>query len=182
MRPLVIDLCSGTGGASAAARDLGCEVVTVDCDAAFAPSVVADVMSWSWPGRKPLAIWASPPCYEFSRWGMPWLRRRSPALPDMRLLAACCRIIRECAPDYWIVENVQGAVPFFTPILGEPVCRYGGFFLWGKFPRPPAAGVPCPAKCGRSSRERVARAAVPAAVSWVVWREVITDAAMFGRV
>ena len=53
MTPLMIDLCSGLGGASAAMRERGWRVVTVDNEATFSPDVVADVREWRWEGEKP---------------------------------------------------------------------------------------------------------------------------------
>lgn len=50
---LMLDLCCGLKGASAAMRDRGWEVVR---------------------GRRPDLVWASPPCTEFSRESMPWTK------------------------------------------------------------------------------------------------------------
>jgi len=43
---------------------------------------------------------------------------------------ACKRIISECKPHYWIIENVRGAVPY----LGKQSAKIGPFYLWGHFP------------------------------------------------
>ena len=53
--------------------------------------------------------------------------------PDMSLVIACKRIIDECRPTYWIIENVRGAVPFFDPLLGYPRV-WNPYYLWGHFP------------------------------------------------
>ena len=44
MTRLSIELCSGLKGFSQAFADAGWEVVTVDVDPSFAPSIVADAM------------------------------------------------------------------------------------------------------------------------------------------
>jgi hypothetical protein len=124
----MLDLCSGLGGASAAMKKRAWDVVTTDINPDFKPDIVADIQDWSWTGPRPHLIWASPPCTQFSRESMPWSRTGQP--PDMSLINACKRIINECAPLYWIIENVKGAVPH----LGQPSAIYGPFYLWGFFP------------------------------------------------
>jgi hypothetical protein len=180
MKPLVLDLCSGTGGATSAAVARGWDVVRVDIDTQHRADVVADVRTWSWTDRQPMVVWASPPCQEFSRWSMPWTRKRNPPQPDMSILMGCLRIKDECRPDYWIIENVRGAVPFFAPFLGEPRFRFGPFLLWGDFPRPDRAYVAL-RKEHLSGKDRVGRAAIPANVSEAVFGAIEYDARLFGR-
>ena len=159
-RPLMLDLFAGLGGASRAFRERGWEVVTVDNDPRFGCTETADLSSWSWPGRRPTLVWASPPCTEFSRESMPWCRTGN--TPSMALVLAAVRIVRECQPDWWVLENVLGSAKYIAPLLGEPtVC--GPFFLWGQFP---------PFRCRvrgfkekLSSARRAERAQVPRALS-----------------
>lgn len=125
---LMLDLCCGRKGASAAMRDRGWALVTVDIDSKFEPDIVADVRSWSWWGRRPDLVWASPPCDEFSREFMPW--SRTGKAPDLSIVEGCQRIIRECNPRYWIIENTRGAVPY----LGKPASVLNPYYLWGFFP------------------------------------------------
>lgn len=161
--PLGIDLCSGLGGASAAWRSRGWRVLTVDADPAFHPDVTADVRQWQYAGPRPLLVWASPPCTEFSRTILPWLARNAPA-PDMSILEGCLRIIREADPVFWCVENVRGAIRWFRPLLGPWRMRCGPFFLWGFFPRfnPPRTFRK---KESLSSTRRAERALIPYEVS-----------------
>ena len=81
-------------------------------------------------------IWASPPCTEFSKGSMPWHRKKLPVnwSPDLSLVFAAQRVIRECSPDFWALENVRGALPWICPILGPPVARVGACYLWGVLP------------------------------------------------
>lgn len=129
---LMLDLCSGLGGASQAFRDRGWRVITVDNDPKFAPTVVADIRHWSWHGERPDFIWASPPCVEFAREFMPWCRRG--IVPDMSITLACKRIINECQPRYWVIENVRGAVKWFNRYLGSPTLIINPYYFWGSFP------------------------------------------------
>lgn len=128
----MLDLCSGLKGASAAMRERGWRVVTVDNEPALQPDIVADVRAWSWDGLTPDLVWASPPCIEFARESMPW--SRTGRQPDMSIVDACFRIVRECKPRYWIIENVRGAIPFWLAKYGVPRAIYGPFYLWGFFP------------------------------------------------
>lgn len=139
---LMLDLCCGLKGASAAMSARGWDVVTVDIEPRFSPTVVADLRSWSWNGRRPDLVWASPVCTEFSRESMPWCRTGK--APDMSLVEACVRIVRECEPRFWLLENVQGAIRWFRPLLGEPRYRLRPIFLWGEGPvtfQPPSVRI-----------------------------------------
>lgn len=131
--PLGLDLCSGLGGASAAWKARGWDVLTLDAEARFDADVTADVREWKYDGQRPLLLWASPPCTEFSREMMPWCRTGK--APDMSIIEGCYRIIREVEPVFWCVENVKGAVKWFEPLLGRLRQSHGPFFLWGNFPR-----------------------------------------------
>lgn len=157
----MLDLCSGTKGASSAFRAAGWDVVAVDNDPQHAPDVVADLTTWSWGDAQPDLVWASPPCTDFSRESMPWCRTGE--TPSMELVNAALRIIRECRPTYWVLENVRGALPYLNPLLGPPRVIAGPFHLWGHFP--PFRLHVRPFKERLSSRQHVQRAAVPARLS-----------------
>jgi hypothetical protein len=155
MRKLMLDLFAGTGGASRAFMEAGWEVVTVDNDPRHGPAVVADLRTWSWGGRRPELLWASPPCQEFSRTAMPWCRKKGPPAPSMELVEAALRVVRETAP--------RGAVPYLRPLLGAPRVVAGPFHLWGYFP-PFRLDLPA-FKERLGSRDVVKRAAVPRRLS-----------------
>jgi hypothetical protein len=127
----MLDLFAGLGGASAAMVARGWDVVTVDDDPRFGCTHTADLANWSYSGPPVDLVWASPPCTEFSRESMPWCR--TGAVPSLNLVAAARRIITQCAPTWWVLENVRGATGYLNPVLGEPR-SYGPFFLWGVFP------------------------------------------------
>lgn len=127
--PLMIDLCCGLKGASAAMRERAWEIITVDNDPRFNPTYLADVRDFSWTGPRPDLVWASPPCTEFSRESMPWTRRG--ITPDLSIVEACVRIARECNARFWLIENTRGAIKWLRPILGEAKYRMSPQFLWG---------------------------------------------------
>jgi hypothetical protein len=163
----MLDLFAGLGGASQAMKGRGWDVVTVDNDPAFNCTITADLAAWSWEGRRPNLVWASPPCQEFSRHGMPWIKGAPP--PSLELVKAAARIVRECDPDWWVVENVRGSIRFFKSILGPVVRQCGPFFLWGRFPSFPYVHR-AKKKESWSSRNAAERAMVPAALSLALAR------------
>jgi len=86
-------------------------------------------------------LWASPPCKEFS---MAYSAPRSQAIRDgledeyepyMGFLDVAMEIIEIVAPRYWIIENVKGAIKYFSPKLGEPSQIHGAYVLWGNYPK-----------------------------------------------
>lgn len=155
---LMLDLFAGLGGASAAMRDRGWDVVTVDNDPRFGCTHTADLLTWSHTGPTPDLVWASPPCTEFSRESMPWCRTGK--LPSLELVRAARRLVSEAGPRWWVLENVRGAVKWLTPVLGECRQSYGPFFLWGQFP-PFEVRVRKRKKESMSSSWRAERARVP---------------------
>lgn len=132
MPDLVLDLFSGTGSATEPFRAAGWEVVRVELDPQFKAEFHADVRQWTWAGRRPTLIWASPPCTEFAREAMPWCRTGK--TPSLELVEAAERVIRECNPQFWVIENVKGATKHLRQKHGEPLCL-GPVRLWGNFPR-----------------------------------------------
>lgn len=136
----VLDLFSGLGGWSQAFKDRGHEVLTVDIDKKFKPSICKDVMDLSliWlDGLNPDIVLASPPCTEFSKSMMPetWKSvSKYGCNPDVTLTKRTMAIINKLHPEFWVIENVCGARKYFKPFLGEYKKKVGSRYLWGNFP------------------------------------------------
>lgn len=137
----ILDLCSGLGGATEAFVRLappGYEVIRVDHDEKFREiphTRIRSVLDWmDWIGDLPPieAVWASPPCTEFSLAAN--AHRERPTDPDMRVTNACLEIIKHLKPRVWTLENVRGACRYFRPDLGQHAQSIGPYFLWGQFP------------------------------------------------
>lgn len=85
-------------------------------------------------------MWFSPPCTEFSKanYRLGPCKDRS---PDMSIVEACLRIVKEAKPHFWIMENPRGCLRHF---IGKPAAtiKYSNFGycsvkptdLWGEFP------------------------------------------------
>lgn len=162
----MLDLFAGLGGASAAMRARGWDVVTVDIDPDFGCTYTADLETWSYDGPSVDLVWASPPCTEFSRSHLPWLAGKYPP-PSLDLARASLRIIGECNPIWWIVENVRGAARWLTPLFGHSPRQLGQAFLWGKFPHPGKVLVRPHKQC-LSSKKRKERSMIPYEISLAI--------------
>ena len=159
----MLDLFSGLGGASRAMRDRGWDVLTVDVEPAFGCTWTADLTTWVYDGPPVDLVWASPPCTEFSRDHLPWLKGKYPP-PSLDLAKAARRIISEVQPVWWVIENVCGAVRHLTPLLGREPTKVGQAFLWGDFPDLGPVRVK-PHKERLSSNRRAERACIPYEIS-----------------
>lgn len=131
----MLDLCCGLKGASKEFEKAGWDITTVDIEQKFSPSIIADVntLHLESPGEYKF-IWASPPCPEYSKMGMPLSWHPERKQPDMRMFLNCYRIIRYLNPQYWIIENVRGAIPYFSLVLGDPIKKVNSRILWGNVP------------------------------------------------
>jgi hypothetical protein len=132
----LLDLCCGLKGASRDFKDNGWDVLTVDFNPKFSPDIVADINDLQLEGEFDL-IWASPACPDYSKLALPksWkCNAGTHTPPDMRLFLNCYRIIRYLSPRWWVIENVCGAQPYFSLVLGKRQKKIGSRYLWGDFP------------------------------------------------
>jgi len=151
----VLDLCSGLGGFSEAFALQGHDVLRIENNPLlvnvdktkimcifelrdFIEDNIKDILTYQL--RNVDVILFSPPCLEFSlAFNAPraiHLRERPniPYEPSMDILECGLDIIRLLKPRYWIVENVRGASPFFSSLMGKPRQINEAYFFWGNFP------------------------------------------------
>jgi len=151
----VLDLCSGLGGFSEAFVAAGHEVLRIENNPLLVNVAKTDIID-IFDVRDLLeevrednpdpflqsvdVILFSPPCLEFSlAFHAPraiHLRERPniPYEPSMDILECGLDIIRLLKPKYWIVENVRGASPFFSQVMGKVRQVNEAYFFWGNFP------------------------------------------------
>jgi len=148
----ILDLCSGLGGATAAFMDSSSwEVLRIENNELLrdVPStLIMDIFEFrdliednpeQWQNKID-AIWASPPCLEFSMaYGSPRSvhTRNSPQddyKPSLDIMLCCMDIIELLKPRYWILENVMGSISYFKPRLGHPRQIHGAYVFWGNYP------------------------------------------------
>lgn len=152
----VIDLFCGLGGWSAAFKERGHDVFTLDKSKRFSPTLckdILDVKASDLPQR-PDIILASPPCEGFTRlryafnWKVSEVGENIPISVKSRLgikiLQKTVALIHELQPRYFIIENPVGKMRHM-PEVGQferrtiTYCQYGSDAqkptdLWGGFP------------------------------------------------
>ena len=120
-------------GFSQAFSEAGWKVVTVDIEAKFQPTVVADVTKIDWlefkekylDEKSPDVLLASPPCERFSIACRTW--PKIGIKKAMEIVGACFESVGVLKPKYWMIENPMGRLRWF---LGKPgitirQCDYG---------------------------------------------------------
>ncbi len=155
---LILDLCAGSGSWSAPYRAAGYRVQLVTLPE-------TDVRTWTPPDEPVWGILAAPPCTQFS------MARNGCATPrnyveGMEVVNACMRIILQCRPRWWALENPVGKLSGFLGIprdswepteFGDPWTKRTA--IWGDYTIPtrgpyvpPLGGGPDCRICDRSKR------------------------------
>lgn len=141
MKYLMVDICSGLGGASEPmVQHKQWDVIRID----VSPLVMhvphtsikdildhdfLDWLSWLLEGKEIDLLWFSPPCTEFSLARVPRIEN-----PSMEIVERCIQIKDALKPYAWIIENVKGAQKHFLPLLGGCRSHMGPFYFWGDYP------------------------------------------------
>jgi len=138
----MLDLFSGLKGASQAFTEHeDWEVVTIDINPEFNPTICCDLEQWDFIEEfkkfKPQdfdLIWASPPCVEFFKVLAPFFPEDYGREPSMKLVEAAKDIIDWLEPKWWVIENTHSGNIFIKKKLGPYRQKMGPFYLWGNFP------------------------------------------------
>ena len=145
--PRLLELFSGTGSIGRAFEAEGWEVVSVDLDPKFRPTVCCDVMQLD---ERSLGsfdmVWASPVCTEYSR---ALSRRPRDLVAGDRLVLRALEIIGNLRPRFWAMENPQtGLLKTRAFMQGLPYsdvcyCKYGFKYkkatrIWHNLPWEPS--------------------------------------------
>lgn len=139
MTKIILDLCGGSGSWAKPYLDAGYEVHTITL-----PD--NDVRIFHWDGPAVYGILAAPPCESFSnaRRGHPTYNKSMDRETGVDIVSACLRIIKECSPVFWALENP--ATGDLEKYLGKPAMTFQPYefgdawakktALWGKFNKP----------------------------------------------
>lgn len=141
-RPIIYDLCAGTGAWSQPYMDAGYDVRRVtlpDGDVRLLPA----------PDGPVRGVLAAPPCTYFSRMRMCRGRPTDAQFIDgLSVVDACLRFIHLAKPSWWALENPQG---YLHRWLGEPALKFHPWqygdpwtkrtWIWGEFARPAESPV-----------------------------------------
>lgn len=130
----ILHLCADTGSDSYSYKEAGYNVILVGSD--------YGVENFSYRGEVH-GIFANPVCTEFST-ARANGKARNPE-EGLKLVRECQRIINECNPKFWVIENPAKGV--LKNYLGKPRFEYEPWWygspwtkktaLWGKFNIPP---------------------------------------------
>jgi len=127
-----VDLCSGLGGFSQAFVNHGWQVITVDIEPKFNPTVVADVTKIDWNefkqthlnGESPDVLLASPPCNHFTLACLQFPRKG--VKEALMIVGSCLEAVAILKPKKWLVENPRGRLRRFLGVPPQTV-RYSDY-------------------------------------------------------
>ena len=129
---IILDLCGGTGSWSRSYKEAGYDVRLITL-----PDY--DVLTYE-PPKNVYGILAAPPCTEFSVLNCKAEARARKPEEGLKIIMACIRIIQQCKPKWWALENPVG---YLREYLGKPEMtfqpwEYGDPWtkrtdIWGEF-------------------------------------------------
>ena len=137
MKPVILDLCGGTGAWSRPYAEAGYDVILVDL-----PRDVRLLRRVELPDRVH-GLLAAPPCTVFS-----YARNRYEPRPDelvaaLSVVDACLRAVVSCRPRWWALENPRNKLRRYLgpPVLTFRQWEYGDpaekpTCIWGDFNAP----------------------------------------------
>jgi hypothetical protein len=117
VKPLMIELFSGSKRMASAFEAKGFRTITIDNQADLTPDIVTDILALKASDitkERPSVIWASPPCTTFSiaSFGHHWAENYTPKTEECRialkLVAHVLTLIRDLDPEYFFIENPMG--------------------------------------------------------------------------
>ena len=132
----VLELFCGTKSIGKAFERLGHEVVSVDVDASFEPTLCVDILHWDYTEYLPHSFYfihASPPCTQYS------VARTTGGRRDLdsadALVKKALEIIDYFQPSFWLIENPATGLLKTRPCmqhLPRPLmCSYCQYCDWG---------------------------------------------------
>ena len=111
-KPKALDLFSGKGSVKCALEARGYEVISLDIDPRFSPTIACDILRWDFEGDGYhrgdfVVIAASPPCAEYSRAKTVGWRNLDQA---DRLVQKTLEIVEFFNPKLWWIENPRSGL------------------------------------------------------------------------
>ena len=136
MRPIILDLCGGTGAWSKPYADAGYDVRLVD--------LPQDVRLLKFePALRPQGILCAPPCTVFSYARNRYEPTDAELLQALSIVDACFRIVEVYKPRWWALENPLNKLRRYIgpPKLSFRQWQYGDpadkpTCIWGSFVPP----------------------------------------------
>jgi len=143
----LLELFSGTGSVGRAFSAEGWEAISLDSDSKAAATISVDILDWDctiFPPGHFDAIWASPPCTEYSRARTVAKTPRNLELADA-LVQCTLDVIAYYKPKAWWIENPWTGLLRTRPVVAGMAyvkidyCRFGAPYkkrtaLWTNVP------------------------------------------------
>lgn len=132
---IILDLCGGTGSWSEPYRKAGYDVRIITLP-------YYDVRNYK-PPKNVYGVLAAPPCTHFSLAGSQYWAEKDKngqTAEALEIVNACLRIVDECKPKFWALENPRGRLhkfigmptyKFYQSDFGAPYRKCT--WLWGDF-------------------------------------------------
>lgn len=161
MQRIILDLCGGTGSWSRPYAEAGYDVrvITLPEWDVVKYAEIHDHDPFDVHG-----ILAAPPCDHFSVSGAQYWPAKDADGRTAQALAvvdACLKLVDDCRPKWWALENPVGRLKKLRPQLGQPTlvfdpCDYGDAYtkktlLWGRFRVPMKTPVEAVRVCSQGS-------------------------------
>ena len=172
LKPVLLELFSGTGSVGRSFRARGWDVFSGDIDATAKPTLVANVLDLHLDALPPRVdcIWASPPCTHYSR-----ARTKAKTPRDLEGSDAIVQKVLDILEWYdvpWFMENPEsGLLTSRGVVAGLPMrvvdyCKYGKPYrkrtaIWTNTcwePRQPLCKHDCPVSSGSKHTSRAQQA------------------------
>lgn len=142
-----LELFCGTKCVGKELEKLGYEVISLDFEEKFEPTICEDITKWDYEAYDPLEfdiIWASPECKTFSiasggkhRLKTDIMGFTQAAEEGNKMIDSMLEIMKYFKPKKWFVENPRGLLKYYPAmkVLGEPTLVFYGNHGWAH-PKP----------------------------------------------
>jgi site-specific DNA-cytosine methylase len=136
----ILELFKGTGSVGKVAEKLGWDVVSLDIEEKYKPTICEDFLTWNYKKLKftPDIIWASPPCTTWSKMthkhrtikeGL--TAKTEEAKIAEHQIIKLLDVIQYFKPQYWFIENPRGRLRYFPYMSNLPKYTvYYGAYDW----------------------------------------------------
>lgn len=133
---LCIDLCAGMGGFSSAFKNAeDWEVVTVELDKRFKPTICADVKHLPLKENlQPDCMLMGPPCERNSIACSQWPKKGIGLA--FEVVGACLEAVVALKPKAWLMENPKGRLRWFIPVSPKQTVNYCDYDQYYKAMKP----------------------------------------------
>lgn len=146
-KPVLVEMFSGSGHVSKAARRRGFDPLTIDIETTFNPDICIDILNLrrSMLPKKVDVVWASIPCtvYSVLSIGTHWdkieigyrqyyyIPKTDEAVQALKILNKVLELVLKLKPDFYFFENPRGALRHFPQMVMVPIRKTVSYADYG---------------------------------------------------